>query len=72
MNVDPKLDRFGGMVSLLAGLVCALFAYTDWQTRQSIWKVWVGMCVLLILNGLAMFLHANRTSTTRQAGTVVS
>jgi hypothetical protein len=65
MNVDPKVDRVGGTASLLFGLVCLLFGYADWQGHQSIWKVWVVMFVLLVLNGVGMFIHASHTSASR-------
>jgi len=53
------LDTWGGVGSILLGLMCIYLA--DQHSRhESIWKVWVGMCVLLILNGIAMILHAQR------------
>jgi hypothetical protein len=62
MTVDPKTDRIGGTASLMFSVICAWFAWTDWQGGQSIWEVWAVMCVVLALNGMAMFVHASRTT----------
>ncbi len=53
------LDRTGGVGSILAGFMCLWFAnqHHHWE---SIWKVWVGMCVLLVANGILMLIHASR------------
>jgi hypothetical protein len=53
------LDRWGGVGSIFAGIVCIWFAQQHHE-HESIWKVWVGMCVLLMLNGMAMIVHAQR------------
>ena len=54
-----SLDRTGGVGSILAGFMCLWFAnqHHHWE---SIWKVWIGMCVLLVANGILMLVHASR------------
>ncbi len=62
MNVSmtkKTLDTWGGVGSILCGLVCVWFAMAH-NEQESIWKVWVGFSVLLVLNGIAMILHARR------------
>ena len=54
------LDTWGGIGSMLLGLVC-IWSAQQHNRNESIWKVWVGMCVLLLLNGVAMIVHAQRT-----------
>jgi uncharacterized protein YjeT (DUF2065 family) len=56
-----KLDRVGGLGSILAGMGCLWLASTDWEMHQSMWQVWVGMCAILVLNGIAMIWHAQRS-----------
>ena len=53
------LDTWGGVGSIFASLVCIYFA-SEHNQHESIWKVWVGFCVLLMLNGMAMILTAQR------------
>jgi hypothetical protein len=54
-----SLDRVGGVGSILAGGMCVWFA--DQHHRwESIWNVWVGMAVFLVLNGILMLVHASR------------
>jgi hypothetical protein len=53
------LDRTGGFGSILAGAMCVWFAnqHHHWE---SIWKVWIGMAILLAANGILMLVHAGR------------
>ncbi len=58
------LDTFGGIGSIGMALVCVWFAM-EHRIHESIWKVWVGFSVLLVLNGIAMILHARRVKLGR-------
>jgi hypothetical protein len=53
------LDRVGGTGSILAGIMCIWFAiqHHSWESMRD---VWVGMCVLLVVNGILMLVHASR------------
>lgn len=53
------LDTWGGVGSMLMGLVCIYFA-SEHSHHESIWKVFMGMCLLLMLNGVAMIVYAQR------------
>ena len=50
------LDAWGGVGSILCGIVCLWFAQQH-NENEGIWKVWIGFCVLLMLNGIAMIIH---------------
>ena len=52
------LDMWGGVGSILAGVVCVYFAQQH-DPDEMIWKVFMGFCVLLVLNGVAMIVWAN-------------
>jgi multidrug transporter EmrE-like cation transporter len=54
-----KLDTLGGIGSILCSLVCVYFAMGHHED-ESMWKVWVGFGVLLIINGFAMIVYAQR------------
>jgi hypothetical protein len=54
-----SLDRTGGVGSILAGFMCLWFA-SQHHHWESIWKVWIVMCVLLVANGILMLVHASR------------
>ncbi len=54
-----QLDMWGGVGSIVCGMVCVYFAQQH-GSDESIWKVYVGLCVLLTLNGIAMMVWANR------------
>jgi hypothetical protein len=53
-----KLETLGGIGSILTGLMCTGIGVMDFGNGQSIWKVWVVMTVVLVLNGIAMLRHA--------------
>ncbi len=55
-----KVDRVGGLGSMLVGFLCAWIGYRDFTLEHSLWKVWAVMCVVLILNGVAMLKYASR------------
>ena len=54
-----QLDMWGGVGSILAGAVCVYFAQQH-GPDESIYKLFMGLCVLLVLNGIAMIVWANR------------
>jgi len=58
-----QLDMWGGVGSIVAGVVCVYFAQQH-GSDESIWKLFMGLCVLLVLNGIAMILWANRPNKT--------
>ncbi len=58
------LDTYGGIGSIVAALVCVWFAMGH-DVHESMWKVWVAFSVLLVLNGIAMILHAHRGKSSR-------
>jgi hypothetical protein len=60
-RVPPKVDRVGGVGSILAGFMCAFIGWDDYSLHHSIYKVWAFFFVLLICNGIAMLIHANKT-----------
>jgi hypothetical protein len=53
------LDTWGGVGCIAAGFVCIYFASLH-SYHESIWKVWIVFSVLLVGNGIAMFVHAKR------------
>jgi len=53
------LDTWGGVGSMLLGVACVYFA-SEHNHHESIWKVFMGMCGLLLLNGVAMIVHAQK------------
>ena len=61
MIAKRTVDRVGGVGSVLVGVMCAPIGYRDWQLGHSLWKVWVVMFVVLVLNGLAMLRVASRS-----------
>ena len=60
-RVPPKVDRVGGVGSILTGFMCAYIGWGDYSEHHSIYKVWAFFCVLLIFNGIAMLIHAQET-----------
>ena len=60
MITKRRVDRVGGVGSILIGIACAFIAYRDWQREHSVWKVFALMCVVLVLNGIAMIRHSVR------------
>ncbi len=60
-RVPPNVDRVGGVLSILTGLLCAYIGQGDKEVHHSIWRVWAFFCVLLIFNGIAMLIHAKKT-----------
>jgi hypothetical protein len=52
------LDICGGIGSIATGFACIWFALQH-SPQESIYKVWVGMCILLFLNGILMLVHAS-------------
>jgi NAD(P)H-hydrate repair Nnr-like enzyme with NAD(P)H-hydrate dehydratase domain len=60
-RVPPKVDRVGGIGSILTGLLCAYIGWGDKEVHHSIWRVWAFFCALLIFNGIAMLIHAQET-----------
>ena len=53
------LDRWGGAGSIGAGFICLWFAQQH-SFHESIWKVWIAFCLLLMVNGILMIVHAKR------------
>ena len=62
-RAKQKIDRLGGVASILTGLVCLGIGIYDLYLQHGIWKVWAGMCVLLVGNGLLMLREARRAAT---------
>jgi NAD(P)H-hydrate repair Nnr-like enzyme with NAD(P)H-hydrate dehydratase domain len=54
------IDRVGGVGSILTGILCAVIGWGDREAQRSIWQVWAFMFLLLVTNGIAMLIHANR------------
>ncbi len=59
------LDALGGVGSILCGIVCLWFAQQH-SEQESIWKVWMGFFVLLVLNGIAMIIHSRRSDASHK------
>ena len=53
------LDTWGGVGSILAGFACIIYAQQHHENPR-MWWVWIGMCVILVLNGAAMLYTAYR------------
>ena len=53
------LDTWGGVGSIIAGVVCVYFAQQH-HHGETIWKVFMGLCLLLLLNGISMIVYAWR------------
>ena len=60
MLTKKTVDTFGGIGSLLASLMCLGIGYWDREMHHSIWKVWVCVFVVLLLNGVAMLKVAGK------------
>ena len=60
MITKKTVDTFGGIGSVLASLMCLGIGFWDRQMHASIWKVWVFVFVVLLLNGFAMLKVAGR------------
>ncbi len=52
-----KLETLGGIGSMLTGVMCVGIGYMDYETGNS-WKIWAIMMVVLVVNGIAMVVHA--------------
>ena len=59
MMTKKTLDTLGGIGSIAAGFVCVWFA-AQHSYHESIWKVWIAFCLLLVVNGILMIVHAKR------------
>ena len=60
LMTKSQLDKWGGVGSVGAGAMCIWFALRH-DPNDYMWKVWWLMCVLLVLNGIAMLVYAMRT-----------
>ena len=56
------IDRVGGVGSILTGFGCGAIGYMDYGYHRTIWQVWAIMTLILIGNGIAMLIHAQRAS----------
>ena len=64
MRITKRLlEALGGGGSVLTGFFCIWLALMDRREGLIMWTVWVGMAVLLILNGIAMLVHARRRTS---------
>ena len=52
------IDRVGGIGSILTGIMCGMIGWADREAQREIWHVWEFMCGVLVLNGIAMLIHA--------------
>jgi len=53
------LDKWGGVGSISAGVCCVWLAMQH-HPDENMYKVWLITCVVLVLNGIAMLIYANR------------
>ncbi len=60
MITKKTIDTLGGIGSVLASLMCLGIGFWDRQMHSSIWKVWVFVFVVLLLNGFAMLKVAGK------------
>ena len=60
MVTKRTIDTFGGIGSVLASFMCLGIDFWDRQMHSSIWKVWMIVFVLLLLNGVAMLKVAGK------------
>ena len=60
MLTKKTVDTLGGIGSLLASLMCLGIGFWDRQMHLSMWKVWVFVFVVLLLNGFAMLKVAGK------------
>lgn len=60
MVTKKTIDTLGGIGSVLASLMCLGIGFWDRGLHHSIWKVWVVVFLLLLLNGFAMLKVAGR------------
>ncbi len=67
MVTKKTIDTLGGIGSLLASLMCLGISYWDRQMHHSIWKVWVFVFVLLLLNAFAMLRVAGKLPGTAKS-----
>jgi glucose uptake protein GlcU len=66
MVTKRQVDRVGGVGSILVGIMCAWIAYQDWQKQHSVWKAFAVICVVLVLNGIAMIRYSMRKGPDRE------
>lgn len=64
MGTKKTIDTLGGIGSLLASVMCLGIGYWDREMHHSIWKVWVFVFVVLLLNGFAMLKVAGKIPAT--------
>ncbi len=60
MIAKKTVDTLGGVGSLLASLMCLGIGFWDQGLHHSIWKVWVCVFLVLLVNGIAMLKVAGR------------
>lgn len=54
-----RLETLGGIGSMLTGLMCVGIGVMDYESGNA-WKIWAIMMVVLVINGIAMILHARK------------
>jgi hypothetical protein len=52
-----RLETLGGIGSMLTGLMCVGIGVMDYESGNA-WKIWAIMMVVLVINGVAMVMHA--------------
>jgi hypothetical protein len=52
-----RLETLGGIGSMLTGVMCVGIGVMDYETGNA-WKIWAIMMVVLVINGIAMVVHA--------------
>ena len=60
MVTKKTVDTLGGIGSVLASLMCLGIGFWDRGMHHSMWKVWMFVFVMLLLNGFAMLRVAGK------------
>ncbi len=65
-----SLEGYGGILSILTGFGCVALAVMDEQAGQSMWRVWVIMSLVLVVNGIAMIHNSRRNDSPLLPGAI--
>lgn len=72
MVTKRTIDTVGGIGSILTGLACLYLAVQDRELHLSMWRVWVIVCVVLVVNGVLMLMAASRAKREPTGGTLTT
>lgn len=59
LKVRNRIDFVGGIGSILTAGMCVGIGWIDFGEGRS-WRIWAVMTLVLLVNGVAMLVYANR------------